>query len=52
MKIFKKYFKNDTPLDQVDKYIHSVLKAFNPDDNVEISYQDKSIQIKMVPKVS
>jgi len=52
MKIFKKYFKSDTSLNHVDKYIRSVLKTFNPDDDVEISYQDESIQIKMVPKVS
>ena len=42
MRIFEKYFQIETSLDQIDKYVRLVLKTFDPDDDVEVTYEDQS----------
>ena len=41
MKTFQKFFRHDTSLDKIDKYVRLVLKTFDIDDSVEISYEDQ-----------
>ena len=41
-KIFEKYFRIETSLDQIDKYVRLVLKTFDPDDDIEVTYEDQS----------
>jgi hypothetical protein len=41
MRTFQKYFKHNTSLDKIDKYVRLVLKTFDADDNVEIIYEDR-----------
>ena len=41
MKTFQKFFRYDTSLDKIDKYVRLVLKTFDIDDNVEITYEDQ-----------
>ena len=41
MRVFERYFKIDTSLDQIDKYVKVVLKTFDPDDDVEVTYEDQ-----------
>ena len=42
MRVFERYFQMETSLDQIDKYVRLVLKTFDPDDDVEVTYEDKS----------
>ena len=42
MRIFKRYFHIGTSLDQIDKYVRLVLKTFDPDDDIEVTYEDQS----------
>ena len=42
MRIFERYFHIGTSLDQIDKYVRLVLKTFDPDDHVEVTYEDQS----------
>ena len=42
MRIFERYFHIGTSLDQIDKYVRLVLKTFDPDDNIEVTYEDQS----------
>ena len=42
MRVFERYFQLDTSLDQIDKYVRLVLKTFDPDDDVEVIYEDQS----------
>jgi len=42
MRVFERYFQIDTSLDQIDKYVRLVLKTFDPDDDVEVIYEDQS----------
>ena len=42
MRIFKRYFHIGTSLDQIDKYVRLVLKTFDPDDDIEITYENQS----------
>ena len=42
MRVFERYFQMETSLDQIDKYVRLVLKTFDPDDDVEVSYEDQS----------
>ena len=42
MRVFERYFQMKTPLDQIDKYVRLVLKTFDPDDDVEVTYEDQS----------
>ena len=42
MRVFERYFQMETSLDQIDKYVRLVLKTFDPDDDVEICYEDQS----------
>ena len=55
MRVFERYFKIDTSLDQIDKYVKVVLKTFDPDDDVEVTYEDQQeaqfIRIKIFDKV-
>ena len=41
MRTFQKYFRHNTSLDQIDKYVRLVLKTFDIDDNVEVTYEDQ-----------
>ena len=41
MRTFQRFFRHDTSLDQIDKYVCLVLKTFDADDNVEVSYEDQ-----------
>ena len=42
MRVFERYFQMETSLDQIDKYVRLVLKTFDPDDDVEVAYEDQS----------
>ena len=42
MRTFERYFRYNTSLDQIDKYVRLVLKTFDPDDDVEVIYEDQS----------
>ena len=42
MRVFERYFKMETSLDQIDKYVRLVLKTFDPDDDIEVTYEDQS----------
>ena len=41
MRIFQRYFRHNTSLDQINKYVRLVLKTFDTDDNVEVTYVDQ-----------
>jgi|TARA_B110000879_G_C10906242_1_gene406484 hypothetical protein len=55
MRTFQKYFRHNTSLEQIDKYVRLVLKTFDPDDEVEVFYQDQLeaqfVQIKIHDRV-
>ena len=38
MRTFERYFRYNTSLDQIDKYVRLVLKTFDPDDDIEVTY--------------
>ena len=42
MRVFERYFQMETSLDQIDKYVRLVLKTFDPDDDVGVTYEDQS----------
>ena len=42
MRIFERYFHIGTSLDQIDKYVRLVLKTFDPDDDIEVTYEDQA----------
>ena len=42
MRVFERYFQMETSLDQIDKYVRLVLKTFDPDDDIEVTYEDRS----------
>ncbi len=42
MRIFERYFHIGTSFDQIDKYVRLVLKTFDPDDDIEVTYEDQS----------
>ena len=42
MRIFERYFHIGTSLDQIDKYVRLVLKTFDPNDDIEVTYEDQS----------
>ena len=42
MRIFERYFHMGTSLDQIDKYVRLVLKTFDPEDDIEVTYEDQS----------
>ena len=42
MRTFERYFRYSTSLDQIDKYVRLVLKTFDPDDDIEVTYEDQS----------
>ena len=43
MRTFERYFRYNTTLDQIDKYVRLVLKTFDTDDNVEVTYEDQIV---------
>ena len=55
MRIFQRYFRHNISLDQVDKYVRLVLKTFDADDNVEVTYEDQIeaqlVRIRIFPRV-
>jgi hypothetical protein len=42
MRVFERYFQMETSLDQIDKYVRLVLKTFDHDDDIEVTYEDQS----------
>jgi hypothetical protein len=42
MRTLERYFRYNTTLDQIDKYASLVLKTFDPDDDIEVTYEDQS----------
>ena len=42
MRVFERYFQMETSLDQIDKYVRLVLKTFDHDDDVEVTYENQS----------
>ena len=45
MRTFQRFFRHDTSLDQIDKYVRLVLKTFDTDDNIEFTFEDQRICI-------
>lgn len=43
-----KYFRHNTSLEQIDKYVRLVLKTFDSDDEVEVFYQDRLLKTQFV----
>ena len=41
MRTFQRFFRHNTSLDQIDKYVRLVLKTFDTDDDVEVTYEDQ-----------
>ena len=41
MRTFERYFRYNTSLDQVDRYVRLVLKTFDTDDDIEVTYEDQ-----------
>jgi hypothetical protein len=41
MRTFQRYFKYNTPLEKIDMYVRLVLKTFDIDDDVEVTYENK-----------
>ena len=41
MRTFQRYFRHNISLEQIDKYVRLVLKTFDTDDNVEVTYEDQ-----------
>ena len=41
MRTFQRYFKYNTPLEKIDMYVRLVLKTFDTDDDVEVTYEDQ-----------
>ena len=56
MRVFERYFQMETSLDQIDKYVRLVLKTFDPDDDVEVTYEDQSeaqfVRIRIFDRVA
>ena len=42
MRTIERYFRYNTSLDQIDKYVRLVLKTFDADDDVEVTFEDQS----------
>jgi hypothetical protein len=55
MRTFQKYFRHNTSLEQIDKYVRLVLKTFDSDDEIEVFYQDQLeaqfVQIRIFARV-
>jgi len=55
MRTFERYFRYNTSLDQIDKYVRLVLKTFDSDDDIEVTYEDQSeakfVRIKIYDRV-
>ena len=41
MRTFQRYFRHNTSLEKIDKYVRLVLRTFDTDDNVEVTYEDQ-----------
>ena len=41
MRVFERYFQMEVSLDQIDKYVRLVLKTFDPNDDIEVTYEDQ-----------
>ena len=55
MRTFQKYFRHNTSLEQIDKYVRLVLKTFDSDDEIEVFYQDQlesqCVQIRIYDRI-
>ncbi len=47
MRTFERYFRHNISLDQIDKYVRLVLKTFDPDDDIEYTYEDQFVRIRV-----
>ena len=43
MRTFQRYFRHNTSLEKIDKYVRLVLRTFDTDDNVEVTYEDQIV---------
>jgi hypothetical protein len=41
MRTFQRYFRHNTSLEKIDKYVRLVLRTFDTDDSVEVTYEDQ-----------
>ena len=51
MRVFERYFQMETSLDQIDKYVRLVLKTFDSDDDVEVTYEAQFVRIRIFDRV-
>jgi hypothetical protein len=55
MRTFQRYFRHNTSLEKIDKYVRLVLRTFDADDNVEVTYEDQIeaqlVRIRIFPRV-
>jgi hypothetical protein len=42
MRTCERYFRYNTSIDLIDKYVRLVLKTFDLDDDIEVTYEDQS----------
>ena len=55
MKIFEKEFDSKTKLEILDLYIRSILNKFDPDDEIEVHFQEfdgkQIVNVKILDRV-
>ena len=55
MKTFEKQFNIKTKLETLDHYIRSILKKYDPDDEIEVNIQEfdgkKIVNVKILDRV-
>ena len=55
MKTFEKEFSLKTKLEMLDKYIRSILNKFDPDDEIEVHFQEfdgkQIVNVKILDRV-
>ena len=55
MKTFEKQFNIKTKLEMLDQYIRSILNKFDPDDEIEVHFQEfdgkKIVMVKVFDRV-
>ena len=55
MRTFQRFFRHNTSLDKIDKYVRLVLKIFDTDDDAEVTYEDQIeaqlVRIRIYDKV-
>ena len=55
MKTFEKQFNIKTKLETLDHYVRSILNKFDPDDEIEVHFQEfdgkKIVNVKILDRV-